>query len=343
MSRCSRSPARAVRPASCPEHPRRRILGEVQASRHLVESTYDGRTRQLPQGFIAIQYGDTWKVQDLAIASHLASLKKGAETNWAIYRMFNSVADDVRAGKFKSPDQPLTLSMAAYNKITGKDTTPPQGGDEYVAGVKAFEAGDFARSLPLFKQAAAKGYPHAATMVGWQYSAGEGTKEDASVAAEWFRKDLASGDPTAENLLGSMLLEGTGVPKDTVEGLKLLNLAADQDDPSAILNVGRAYLFGLGVPKNERKGMELYDRAAALGNAQAAYFVKWLGQSPGNRSFKDQNQATAYQEIQLLRANALTAEQNGFRPDGSFRPGSAERAAELRARADQLARENGLE
>ena len=66
----------------------------------------DGSTRQLPQGFIAIQYGNTWKVQDLAIASHLASLKKGAETNWAIYRMFNTVADDVKAGKFTSWDQP---------------------------------------------------------------------------------------------------------------------------------------------------------------------------------------------------------------------------------------------
>ena len=89
--------------------------------------------------------------------------------------------------------------------------------------------------------------------------------------------------------------------------------------------------------------MELYDRAAALGNEQAAYFARWLGQSPGNRSFKDQNQATAYQQIQLLRANALSAEQNGFRPDGSFRAGNPQRAAELRAQADQLARANGLE
>ncbi len=303
----------------------------------------DGGTKQIPQGFIAVQYGNTWKVQDLAIAANLAARRRGAETNWAIYRMLNTIADEVKAGKFKSGDQPLTLALAAYNQITNADASPAQGRDEYLAAEKAFNAGDFARSLPLFKQSAEKGYPHAACMVAIQYSRGEGTKEDAAAAVEWFRKDIARHDATAENFLGSMMLEGDGAPKDPREGMRLLKLAAEQDDPAAFLNIGRAYLFGLGVPKDPNLGMQYYARAAELGNEQAAYFVKWLGQSPGNRSFKDQNQATAYQQIQLLRANALNAEQSGFRSDGSYRPGNSQRAADLRAQADQLARENGLD
>lgn len=305
--------------------------------------TPDGGTKQLPQGFIAVQYGNTWKVQDLAIAARLAGQRKGAETNWAIYRMFNTIADEVERGKFKSSDQPLTLALAAYNQITDANAPLPQGRDEYLAAEKAFNAGDFKRSLEMFKQSANKGYPHAACMVAIQYSAGEGTKEDPVAAVEWFRKDIARHDATAENFLGSMLLEGEGVPKDTAEGLRLLQRAAEQDNPAALLNIGRAHLFGLGVPKDPSLGMGYYVRAAELGNEQAAYFVKWLGQSPGNRSFKDQNQATAYQQIQLLRANALIAEQSGYRSDGTYRAADARRAAEMRAQADQLARENGLD
>jgi TPR repeat protein len=303
----------------------------------------DGSTRQIPQGFIAVQYGNTWKVQDLAMAAHLAAQRQGAETNWAIYRMFNTIADEVKAGKFQSGDQAVARALAAYKQITDADAAPPQGRDEYLAAEKAFNVGDFARSLELFKRSAEKGYPHAACMVAIQYSAGEGTKEDAAAAVEWFRKDIARHDATAENFLGSMMLEGDGAPKDPAQGMRLLQLAAEQDNPAAFLNIGRAYLFGLGVPKDPNLGMEYYNRAAELGNAQAAYFVKWLGQAAGNRSFKDQNQATAYQQIQLLRANALIAEQSGFRSDGSYRAANAQGAANLRAQADQLARENGLD
>ncbi|HET6249722.1 MAG TPA: hypothetical protein VFE47_18680 [Tepidisphaeraceae bacterium] len=80
-----------------------------------------------------------------------------------------------------------------------------------------------------------------------------------------------------------------------------------------------------------------------MGNAQAAYFVKWLGQSPGNRSFKDERQGPAYQQIMLLRANALSAAQGGWRENGSWRAPNAQLANELNRQADQLARENGLE
>ena len=162
-------------------------------------------------------------------------------------------------------------------------------------------------------------------MVAIQYSAGEGTTEDVAAAVEWFRNDIAHHHATAENFLGSMLLEDDGAPKDPTEGMRLLKLSAEQDNPAAFLNIGRAYLFGFGVPKDPNLGVQYYSRAAELGNEQAAYFVKWLGGSPGNRSFKDQNQVTAFQQIQLLRANALSAEQGGFRPDGSYRPGSSQR------------------
>lgn len=303
----------------------------------------DGSTRTIPQGFIAVEYGADWKVQDLAIVGHLAAEKKGAETNWAIYRMFNTIADQVRAGKYQSWDQPIAQAKAEYDQITGADVAPPAGREEYLSAVKFYQAGKFADSMEMFKKSAEKGFPHAACMVAIHYSDGLGTKEDDAAAVEWLEKDIARHDATAENFLGSMMLEGDGAPKNPAEGMRLLKLAADQDNDSAFLNIGRAYLFGLGVPKDPNVGMQWYARAAEMGNEQAAYFVKWLGQSPGNRSFKDERQASAYQQIMLLRANALLAAQGGWRENGSWRAPNARLANQLNAQADQLARDNGLD
>src|SRR5207253_1027484 len=125
----------------------------------------------------------------------------------AIYRMFNTIADEVRAGKYASADQPVALARAAYDKITGADVAPPAGRDEYLAAEKLYNAGEFGGSLAAFKRSADKGYPHAACMVAIHYSDGLGTKKDDAAAVEWFRKDVARHDPTAENFLGSMMLE----------------------------------------------------------------------------------------------------------------------------------------
>lgn len=303
----------------------------------------DGSTGSIPQGFIAVEYGADWKVQDLALVGKLAAQKKGAETNWAIYRMFNTIADAVAVGKYPSWQQPIADAKAEYNRLTNADAPPPAGREDYLAAEKLYQNGDLAGSLARFKASADQGYPHAACMVAIQYSNGLGTTQDNAAAVQWFRRDIACHDATAENFLGSMLLEGDGAPKDTVEGMQLLKLAAEQDNDSAFLNIGRAYLFGLGVPKDPNVGMGWYARAAEMGNEQAAYFVKWLAQSPGNRSFKDERQASAYQQIALLRANALLAAQSGYRQNGTWRAPDARRASELNAQADQLARDNGLE
>ncbi len=291
----------------------------------------DGTTRTIPQGFLAIQQGAEWKIEDMAAVNRMASLRKGAETNWEIFRAFSSIADDVNAGKYASRDAAVAAAKKAYDRLTDANAPPPAGQELYLQGSKQFQAGDFKSSLASFIQSADLGYPHAACMVGIQYADGLGVKEDGAKAAEWYRKDIAKNDPTAENNLGSMLLEGEGVAKDTAEGLRLLKLSADQDNASAFLNIGRAYLFGLGVPKDRRAGMKWYGEAADRGNSQAAYFVKWLAQAPGNQSFKDENQATVFNRIMLMRGAAMSLDVGGTGLDGRYHPADPAAAAALRA------------
>jgi TPR repeat protein len=303
----------------------------------------DGGTRAIPQGFLAIQKDGIWKVQDLAAVARMAQLKKGAETNWEIFRAFSTMATDVNAGKYASRDAAVGAVRKAYDRLTDANASPPAGMDLYRQGSKQFQAGDFSASLASFTQSANLGYPHAACMVAIHYADGLGIKEDTAKAVEWYRKDIAKNDPVAENHLGSMLLEGAGVPKDTAEGLRLLKLSADQDCPPAFLNIGRAYLFGFGVPKDRGTGMMWYGQAADRGNSQAAYFVKWLAQAPGNQSFKDENQAVVFNRIMLMRARAMSMDVDSRGLDGRYHPADPAGAAALRAEADRMAREVGLD
>ena len=229
--------------------------------------TPDGGTRAIPQGFLAIQNDGVWKVQDMAAVARIAQLKKGAETNWEIFRAFSSIATDVNAGKYATRGAAVDAARKAYDRLTDANAPPPPGGDLYLQGSRQIQKGDFPASLVSFTQSANLGYPHAACMVAIHYADGLGTKEDTATAVEWYRKDIAKNDPVAENHLGSMLLEGAGVPKDPAEGMRLLKLSADQDYAPAFLNIGRAYLFGFGVPKDQGTGMMWYGQAADRGNS----------------------------------------------------------------------------
>lgn len=303
----------------------------------------DGTARSIPQGFLAIQTNGVWKVEDLAAVARMAKLKKAADTNWEIFRAFSALATDVNAGKYASREVALIAAKETYDRLTNANAPPLAGADLYLKGSKQFQAGDFPASLASFTQSANLGYPHAACMVAIQYAEGLGTKEDTARAVEWYRKDIAKNDPVAENHLGSMLLEGVGMPADPAEGMRLLKLSADQDYAPAFLNIGRAYLFGFGVPKDQRTGLKWYGEAADRGNGQAAYFVKWLAQSPGNRSFKDENQAAVFNRIALMRAAAMAMDVESRGLDGRIHPADPAGAAALRAEADRLAHEVGLD
>ena len=132
------------------------------------------------------------------------------------------------------------------------------------------------------------------------------------------------------------------IPVEQQEGLRLLLLSAEQDYGPALTNLGRCNLFGLGVPKNRVQALAWYEKAAALGDTQAAYFHKWLKDFT-NEAFRDQHQAEVYKQLQILRANAFNVMLGGRGLNGRWVPADPQRAAQIRAEADRLAHENGLD
>ena len=70
------------------------------------------------------------------------------------------------------------------------------------AGVKAYESGDYAGALRVFRPAAQKGNAEAEFNLGVMYERGNGVSKDPEEAFKWLRSAADQGLPQAQFLVG---------------------------------------------------------------------------------------------------------------------------------------------
>ena len=117
-------------------------------------------------------------------------------------------------------------------------------------GIAAYDRGDYATALRLFRPLAQQGVAEAQHNVGLMYYNGKGVPQDYSEAAKWYRAAANHGMAIAQFDAGVMYRKGQGVPQDYTEAMKWYRKAADQGFDGAQLSVGLMYGLGQGVPKN---------------------------------------------------------------------------------------------
>ena len=100
-------------------------------------------------------------------------------------------------------------------------------------GARAFERGDYATTLRLWRPLAEQGNATAQYFIGLMYTEGKGVPQDDAVAVEWYRKAAEQGLADAQFALGFMYDEGKGVPQDDALAYMWFNLAAAQGNPPA--------------------------------------------------------------------------------------------------------------
>ena len=118
-----------------------------------------------------------------------------------------------------------------------------------VAGLAAYQRGDYAKALKEYSAAAAEGDLAAYSGLGMLYEHGFGVAKDESQAAVWFRKAADRGSADGESNLGTMYLMGHGVPQDDQMAFAWFSKAAAQGDSGAEFNLGMLYHLGRGVPR----------------------------------------------------------------------------------------------
>ena len=137
---------------------------------------------------------------------------------------------------------------------------------DYDAGLKAAQAGDFQTALKEWKPLADQGDACAQYNLGLMYADGEGVPEDDAEAARWYRLAADQGLAGAQRNLGLMYANGRGVPEDDAEAVRWYRLAADQGLADAQHNLGVMYADGRGVPQDNVTAHMWFNIAGANGD-----------------------------------------------------------------------------
>jgi uncharacterized protein len=101
---------------------------------------------------------------------------------------------------------------------------------DFVAGVEAYQKGDYATALKEWRPLAEQGGSAAQFNLGLMYYDGKGVPQDYGQAAVWFERSADRDYGKAQRDLGEMYAIGQGVKRDYVQAYKWLNLCAAKGD-----------------------------------------------------------------------------------------------------------------
>ena len=99
-------------------------------------------------------------------------------------------------------------------------------GQDFAAGLTAYEKHDYATALKEWRPLAEKGSAAAEFNVGLLYYDGHGVAQDFTEAAQWFERSADQGYAKAQYNLGEMYAVGKGVKRDYVQSYKWLSVCA---------------------------------------------------------------------------------------------------------------------
>ena len=133
------------------------------------------------------------------------------------------------------------------------------------SGIEAWQQGNPAKAVAIWRALADKGDHDAAFNLGQAYRLGRGVAADSGEAKKWFEKAARAGHLDAQVSLGLLLFD----IGDRATALMWLKRAADRGEPRALLVTGTALFNGDGMKRDPVLGYAYVSRAAAQGLAPA--------------------------------------------------------------------------
>ena len=170
----------------------------------------------------------------------------------------------------------------------------------YEDGMRAYDAGEFAKALEIWGPVAENGDAVAQYSLGKLLeNGGTGVPRDAVAAAKWYQRAASQGNSAAQNNLGLMYAQGRGVAQDVARAAKIWRDAAAEGHVIAQFNLGLAYFRGEGVAEDRDEALSWFRRAGELGLADSQYA---LGQIIRMGLAGEANEAEALYWYQLAAA-----------------------------------------
>jgi len=144
--------------------------------------------------------------------------------------------------------------------------------DSLENAIAAYDRGDYATALPIFRSYATDGDASAQFYLGRMYAAGFGVPQDDGEAVRRLRKAADQGLAEAQFWLARMYATGhLGVTQSYGEAVRWFRRAADQGFAEAQYHLGFLYTFGRGVTQSYAEAVRWFRKAADQGLAEAQY------------------------------------------------------------------------
>ena len=143
------------------------------------------------------------------------------------------------------------------------------GKQQFEAGVKAYESGDYVAAFKAWLPLAYDRDPAAQRNLGHLYRMGLGVTQDFAKAAEWYGRAAKLGLVRAQANLGNMFLRGQGVGKDFKQAHKWFERAATQGHVISQYNLGLMYESGMGVASDDAEAVKYFYLASKGGHDKA--------------------------------------------------------------------------
>ncbi len=137
---------------------------------------------------------------------------------------------------------------------------------QVTAGIEAYNRGDFATAIKLWREQALKGDPDAQFNLGQAYKMGRGVKADLDVALDWYRRAAAQGHIKASDSLGHVLHYQGKIP----ESLPYLQTSAERGDPRSQYLFATELFNGVYVAKDWVKAYAFMTSASSQGMSLAS-------------------------------------------------------------------------
>ena len=137
----------------------------------------------------------------------------------------------------------------------------PASAQSVKAGIEAWQRGDYAGAVAIWRPLAEAGDPDASFNMGQAYRLGRGVLVDLGTAQTWLEQAARKDHVDAQTTLGLLLFQNG----NQAEGLKWLKKGSEKGDPRAMLVYGTALFNGDGVPQDPVLGYAYVSRSAAQG------------------------------------------------------------------------------
>jgi uncharacterized protein len=107
--------------------------------------------------------------------------------------------------------------------------------EDFRRGLSAFNTGDYAAALRLWRPLAEREDPRSEAGIGFMYYRGLGVEVDDREAAVWLRRAAEHGQAEGQLMLGILFYYGRGVPQSYVRAYAWCELAAIDGNADATL------------------------------------------------------------------------------------------------------------